>query len=267
MNAKKMKDIIIQRLDRSDWKFVFDAKNDKLRIEDKQSGKGMDISLPGTVSRWEESKEKAIDEVIYHIVEAMKAMTEKQKLDGKESTIYPVIRSASFPTETKDGKKLIYEDHTAETRIYYAVDLGNTYRLLDEKFAKDENWDIKRIKEVAKFNIRSLEVEYKQDTVAGNTFFFFNKNDGYDASRILNEQLLEKMNEMIDGKMVVAIPHQDVLIIGDIQNDDGYNVIGQMAMSFFAEGRVPITALPFEYEDKELEPIFVLVQTKQDSKK
>jgi uncharacterized protein YtpQ (UPF0354 family) len=36
-----------------------------------------------------------------------------------------------------------------------------------------------------------------------------------------------------------------------------------MAMSFFAEGRVPVTALPFLYKDKELEPIFILAKTKR----
>jgi uncharacterized protein YtpQ (UPF0354 family) len=34
--------------------------------------------------------------------------------------------------------------------------------------------------------------------------------------------------------------------------------LAQMAMSFFANGRVPITALSFLYEDGELEPIFIL---------
>jgi uncharacterized protein YtpQ (UPF0354 family) len=35
-----------------------------------------------------------------------------------------------------------------------------------------------------------------------------------------------------------------------------------MAMSFFANGHVPITALSFLYEDGELEPIFIMGKNK-----
>jgi uncharacterized protein YtpQ (UPF0354 family) len=54
------------------------------------------------------------------------------------------------------------------------------------------------------------------------------------------------------------VPHQDVLIVADLRNEIGYDIIAQMTMKFFFEGRVPITALSFMYENKELEPIFIL---------
>lgn len=260
MTNIKMKNILIDRLQRSNWTIDYDNKSEQLRIEDKETNLGMTVSVPTIVSKWEERKEKAIDEIVYYVEEALKAMAEKQNLAGKEKNIFPVIRSASFPTETKDGKKLIYEEHTAETRIYYALDLGTTYRLIDIPFAEQEGWKEEQVKQVARFNIRSLESTCKEDEVAGSKFYFINTNDGYDASRILNDSLLEKMAKKIEGTMTVAIPHQDVLIFGDIRNDNGYNILGQMTMHFFTEGRVPITALPFLYENKELEPIFVLAQ-------
>ncbi|HET7616516.1 MAG TPA: DUF1444 family protein, partial [Bacillales bacterium] len=89
-----------------------------------------------------------------------------------------------------------------------------------------------------------------------------NQNDGYDASRILNTGLLEEMNEKAEGTLTVAVPHQDVLVFGDIRNDSGYDVLGQMAMSFYTSGRVPITALPFIYENGQLEPIFIMARKK-----
>ena len=57
---------------------------------------------------------------------------------------------------------------------------------------------------------------------------------------------------------MLAVPHQDVLVIADIQNETGYDVLAQLTMNFFASGRVPITALSFLYKDGELEPIFIL---------
>ena len=70
-------------------------------------------------------------------------MGKEQTVAGSEKKIYPVIRSTSFPLESEDGIKFMTDDHTAETRIYYALDLGNTYRLIDEDFIQKEGLDPK----------------------------------------------------------------------------------------------------------------------------
>jgi uncharacterized protein YtpQ (UPF0354 family) len=258
MDSKQMRKELEKRLSRPDRTFSFDREKDQLRIENKQTGKGITISLPGIIAKWQTQKEKAIDEVVYYVEEGLQAMDHDIQLSGKEKSIFPVIRSTSFPKEAEEGVPFLYDDHTAETRIYYALDLGKTYRLIDEKLLKKEQWDADRVRETALFNVRTLPVTLKEDHVAGNTFYFLNTNDGYDASRILNKSFLKDMEKKITGRMTVAVPHQDVLIIGDIQNDTGFDVLAQMTMSFFANGYVPITALSFFYENEELEPIFIL---------
>ncbi len=263
MNSTKMNKELQKRLAHPDRRFEFDRKQDQLRIENKHTGKGMTISLAGIVAKWHEQKDAAIDEVVYYVEEGLGALESDPELSGKEKKIYPVIRSTSFPLESRENIPFLYDDHTAETRIYYALDLGNTYRLIDKKLLEKEQWDEKRIKETALFNVRSLSTDLKEDHVAGNTFYFLNKNDGYDASRILNDSFLKEMSTRMKGTMAVAVPHQDVLIIVDIENDTGYDILAQMTMSFFASGRVPITALSFLYEDGELEPIFILGKNKK----
>lgn len=262
MTSRKMAELIKERLQNKAWTSQFDREKDQLRIEDEITKKGMTISLPGIIAKWEEKKETALDELIYYIEEALTAMNDTQELSGKEKGIFPVIRSTSFPKESSDGMELMYEDHTAETRIYYALDLGNSYRLIDRKMMERENWTFSKIKEMARFNLRSLETSIKEDQVAGNVFYFLNANDGYDASRLLNDIILDSFHDKMEGAMAIAVPHQDVLIIADIRNETGYDILGQMAMSFFASGRVPITALSFLYENRELEPIFILAKNR-----
>ena len=262
MTSRKLVEILKEKLTNAQWQFDFDRKKDSLRIEDSTTNKGVTLSLPGIIAKWETSKEKAIDEVVYYVEEALIVMNGKQELTGKEKSIFPVIRSTSFPTESNDGIPLCFSEHTAETRIYYALDLGNTYRLIDEKMMEKENWTSDQLKEVSSFNIRSLMISVKEDNVAGNIFYFLNANDGYDASRILNESLLQSFEEKIEGKMAVAVPHQDVLIIVDVRNNTGYDILAQLTMSFFASGTVPITALSFLYENKKLEPVFILGKNK-----
>ncbi len=263
MDSIKMKNELQKRLAHEKRKFNYDREKDTLRIEDTETGKGITIALPGIIGKWHEQKETAIEEVVYYVEEGLEAMVSDQELSGKEKNIYPVIRSTSFPVKSNEDIPFIYDEHTAETRIYYALDLGTTYRLIDEKLLEKEGWERNRIKEIALFNVRSLSIETKTDVVAGNTFYFLNQNDGYDASRILNEAFLKEMKQKIKGTMALAVPHQDVLIIADIENNTGYDIIAQMTMSFFAAGRVPITALSFLYEDGELEPIFILGKNKK----
>ncbi|MBT2680731.1 DUF1444 domain-containing protein [Bacillus sp. ISL-35] len=264
MDSRKMRKELENRLQHPDRTFSYDREKDQLRIENKNTGRGITIALPGIVAKWQDHKEKAIDEVVYYVSEGLNAMESQLELSGKEKNIFPVIRSTSFPSEAEEGTPFLYDDHTAETRIYYALDLGTTYRLIDSKLLKKEGWSAGQVRETALFNVRSLSVKLKEDRVADNTFYFLNTNDGYDASRILNTSFLNEMKKRMKGTMAVAVPHQDVLIIADVENNTGYDILAQMTMSFFASGRVPITALSFLYENGELEPIFILGKTKKE---
>ncbi len=258
MDSLKMKKELERRLASDERTIRYDREKEQLRIENKSNGKGITISVADIAAKWHTEKEKAINEVVYYVEEGLRAMDSQIKFLGYEKNIYPVIRSTSFPTETNEGVAFLFDEHTAETRIFYALDMGKTYRLLDFTMLEREEWSASRVKEIALFNARSLPTPVKEDHVAGNLFYFLNTNDGYDASRILNKGFLNDFKKRITGEMLVAVPHQDVLIIADIRNQTGYDVLAQMTMSFFASGHVPITALSFVYENGELEPIFIL---------
>lgn len=267
MTSIKMKKILEERLKSPEFRTSYKRDNDVFRIEWKESKKGISVRLPQVIAKYNERGNEAIDELVDHLEEALTIMNEEHQLTGMEKHIFPVIRSTSFPTEKKDGTPMVTKEHTAETRIFYALDLGKSYRLIDEAFLQSENWTAERIHENALFNVRSLSTEFKVDTVSDNDFYFVATQDGYDASRILNESFLEEMSKKCTGELAVAVPHQDVLILADIQNDTGYDILAQMTMQFFAEGRIPITSLAFIYEDKKLEPVFILAKNKPRNKK
>lgn len=256
----QLKNLLKKKLANKERKIIYNKKEDKLRVEDINTGKGITLSLPGVMGRYEKDKEAAIDEVVYYIDEALNAMAVSEQLKGNETRIFPVIRSTSFPTEKNDGTKLVYRDHTAETRIFYAIDMNQSYQLITSTQLNEEGITQESIDEIARFNLKSLPAEPKKDEVAGNIFYFFNHNDGYDASRILNHRLIQGMEKQATGKLVAAVPHQDVLILGDIQNNQGYDVLAQMTMQFFTTGNIPITSLPFYVEDGQFNPIFIMAK-------
>lgn len=262
MDIETFRKKLEERLQGKNRSFSFDEEKSLLRIEHTVLKKGVDLDINKVLAKHEKDRERALDDAVHFIQTSFEAMEKDIILKGKEKYIYPVIRSTSFPTKTKTGEELLYSEHTAETRIYYALDMGEAYTLLEKNTIEKAGFTEEEIKETALFNVRALDVSYKIDEVAGNIYYFINTNDGYDASRILNESFLEEMEAKIQGDMVVAVPHQDVLIIADIRNDSGYDVMGQMTFRFFSNGRVPITALPFIYENREFEPIFILARKK-----
>ncbi|MEB2300976.1 DUF1444 domain-containing protein [Lysinibacillus xylanilyticus] len=263
ITSEQLVSLLKQQLNEEKFDFEFDKKHDKLRLNHKKIGKGMELSLPGILAKYNDKQGAAIDEVVYTIEQTFNAM-EQEKEQGFQTTtqIYPVIRATSYPQASKEGHAFITTEHTAETRIFYALDLGKTYRFIDESMLEVLQLTVEQVRDMARFSVKQLPAVYKKDEVAGNVFYFVNANDGYDASRILNESFLKDMQTKIEGDMTLSVPHQDVLIVGDIRNETGYDVLAQMTMHFFAVGTVPITSLSFIYEDGELEPIFILAKNR-----
>ncbi len=271
MKSDELVEILKSRLPSKQFKWQYDIEANRVRLDHVGLNKGMEISLSDIITRYEEKKERAIDEVVHTIDATFRAMeVEQEKGFQGNHLVYPVIRSTSFPQETSEGHRFIMKDHTAETRIYYSLDLGDTYRLIDESMLPLLKLSETEIMESALFNVRTLSTTMKKDQVSGNFYYFVNNNDGYDASRILNSAFLKEMSEKVEGDMTVSVPHQDVLIIGDIRNTTGYDVLAQMTMQFFTTGTVPVTSLSFIYENEKLEPIFIMAKnrvTRKERKK
>lgn len=263
MKEQQMVEAIKARLGNDQFTYTFDTETNRLRLQHKKTERGMEIAISQVVAKYQEKQQAAIDEVVYTVQQTFAAMTQEavEGFVGK-NTIYPVVRSTSFPQKSKEGNTFLTTEHTAETRIFYALDLGNTYRLIDESMLPELALSAQQVKEAARFALGGLGTDVKRDEVAGSIFYFVNYNDGYDASRILNEKFLQQMREKIQGDMTLSVPHQDVLIIGDIRDEVGYDVLAQLTMHYFSVGMVPITSLSFVYDNGELEPIFILAKNK-----
>lgn len=256
-----LKKMIENRLGNEDWRFIYDREKEDLRIEGIESNKGMSVSLNSAVAKYEAEGEEAFNELIYYIKEALSAMHSETIF--LEEQIRPVIRATSFPSEKEEGNLFVTDEHTAETRIYYAIDSEKTYQLIDEKLLVKSGYTKEQLHSIALFNLRKMPVQVKEDIVADNTFYFVRTNDGYDASRVLNSTFIKEIQSKVKGELLVGIPHGDVLILADIRNNIGYDIMAQMNMSFFASGKIPITSLSFAYENEKLMPVFILGKQKK----
>ncbi|UNP86999.1 DUF1444 domain-containing protein [Staphylococcus equorum] len=258
MNVFQMRDKLKDRLSKPEVNFTFNREDETLRISRVDNGKGVTVKVATIVAKYKEQKENIVDEIVYYVEEAIEQMKGEGLSEVNSAQIMPVLRSPSFDKKDKDGNAFVIEEHTAETNIYYVVDLGKSYRLMDEKMLESMKLSKQQLKEMALFNVRKLDNKYTTDEVKGNIFYFINSNDGYDASRILNTTFLNEIQDQCEGEMLVAVPHQDVLIIADIRNKTGYDVMAHLTMEFFTKGLVPITSLSLGYDKGHFEPIFIL---------
>jgi len=267
MNIFQLKDKVIEKLSekRSDFNTSFDREKEMLRVERQDNKKGINVSLSKAMDKFKKDS-NFVDEIVYYIDETLERMKE-EKIDPEQAVIYPVVRSTSFPDKTKSGVDFIKDSHTNETDIYYAIDFNKSYRLIDEELASSLGMRQEDIRILADNNLRKLKIELSRDTIQENDFYFVNHNDGYDASRILNEGFLNEMHGKCEGEMMVGLPHQDVLIIADVKNNVGYDIMAQMMMQYFAEGLTPITSLSFSYREKKLEPVFILGKQRNYNKR
>ncbi|AQY51359.1 DUF1444 domain-containing protein [Paenilisteria weihenstephanensis] len=260
MTTMKMKERLEKELASAARTFRYDRDKDTLKVT--EAGNSITLSIPQIIANWQENGEVAVEKIVYYVEEGLKASQANIDIRASLPNVYPVIRATSFPRKTKDDKALLVEDHTAETAIFYVVDVGSSYRFIEEDALSGTDVTLDDVRMAAFSNLRTRATTMKKDTVSDNDYYFVRTNDGYDASRILNEPFLEEMRAKIQGEMVLAVPHQDVLIIADIRNNTGYDVLAHMTMDFFSSGLAPITSLPLVYNDGKLEPIFIMAKNR-----
>ena len=206
--------------------------------------------------------DKKIEEFIYYVVGNFNAQKKLSIDDRTEAelleNIFPVVRASSF---NKDNERdLVSFDHTNETKIYLAYDFKDGYKLLDSSFLSRFSKTKEEFLGFAKNNLEKLPLKYNVDEVAGNKFYFLNAKDGYDGARIIDKNVLNHFYDKIGASFYVGLPHQDTLIIADVQNKQGLEVLQKMMVHFFTEGLVPITTITFKYDGKELESYFIFVE-------
>lgn len=226
-----------------------------LKVSNPKTGNGVTVNISKLDSMYETAGDKVVDEYVYYINETLQSDKSEIKLADNLDKIFPVIRSTSFPKND-----LVFVEHTAETTVFFAYDTGSGYHLIDRHASDAAGLSNEQLLEISKENLAKKSFQNKKQTVAGNDFYFVNTNDGYDASRILLTNKLNEISANFEGETVISTPHQDVLIIADIKNPSGYDVIAHLCMDFFTRGDIPITSLSFKFNGESLEPIFIMAK-------
>ncbi|MFF2528488.1 DUF1444 family protein [Brevibacillus sp. DP1.3A] len=187
----------------------------------------------------------------------MKELDRQLRVSGQEHNIYPVLRHASMIN--KYPERWVVKEHTADTYVLYALDQGEGYALIEKRMLQEAGWTSEQLHSYALENLRKLPFSVKSQEVGGQHIHFISPTDGYAASRILLDSFLEEMDQKKQGDSLgVAIPHQDVLIVADMTGEAGAHLLARLTYDFASKGQVPISVLPFYWEEGELTPFLVV---------
>ncbi|MET3288688.1 UNVERIFIED_CONTAM: uncharacterized protein YtpQ (UPF0354 family) [Brevibacillus sp. OAP136] len=182
-----------------------------------------------------------------------------RSLTGQEGRVFPIIRHRSFLDGAKEAPTIVSRPHTAETIILYVCDVGKGYFLISHAMLTEAGLSEDMLNQLAMDNLRALPMKSRTQELGGNHITFISPPDGYAASRILLDDLLESHVAQKKGPHLgVAIPHQDVLIIADLADEKGAQLLARLTMDFASKGDTPICPIPFLYEKGELE-MFLIV--------
>jgi uncharacterized protein YtpQ (UPF0354 family) len=243
------------------------AEGDGLRLGSERAEERQ-ISLEQLYARVERQPERR-RELLYSFVAQVLAgvhgILANRRIAGKERHVFPVIRHASFADRQEN--RLVLRKHTEETVIAYALDQEQGYVLIDEEMLAAAGWSKAMLHQQAMENLQTLPVPVRTQQIGGNLIHFISPTDGYAASRVLLADLLQRYDREKTGKSLgVAVPHQDVLILGDLHDDQGAQLLARLTYDFAVKGPVPISPLPFLYEDGELQPYIVVRHQEKGTK-
>ena len=102
MTSRQLANELKSRLTNDNWSHQFDREKDTLRIEDKQTGKGITLELPPIIAKWEVKPDETIDEIVYYVKEALSAMKgEAQHISGKEKQMFVLKTKTHLRTKRK----------------------------------------------------------------------------------------------------------------------------------------------------------------------
>jgi uncharacterized protein YtpQ (UPF0354 family) len=212
-------------------------------------------SLYTRIERNPEERREALYAFVSQVAALIRGQSADRQLTGQEANIYPVIRHAS----QAKGANWIARQHTEETVVAYALDHGDGYSLIDGEMLRDAGWSDEKLHRCAMDNLERLPYSIKTQYIGEHAIHFISPTDGYAASRVLLQPLLDEMDRTKTGNSLgVAVPHQDVLILADLHDDNGAQLLARLTFDFASKGPTPICPLPFFYEQGELIPFLVV---------
>ncbi len=152
--------------------------------------------------------------------------------------LVPIIEPAKWAIELAqyDISLPVHQRFVAGLFISYQLDFPEFQISLSpdsiQQFMGEFNPTIQRIHEVAIHNLRQ-RTSLPNFNFSDQGTIIYKAQDRFTASRILLPEFLNAWQNLITGKLLIAIPHRDVIFaFGDEDNDQVHEMQGRISSEF-----------------------------------
>jgi uncharacterized protein YtpQ (UPF0354 family) len=155
--------------------------------------------------------------------------------------IVPRVKNRNFTTALleqgiPEDQMTLVDPLFGELLITYAFDLPRSFQMVSENCLVDLGLTKEEVKSIAIENLRKQIPEIKRQ---GNPPLMTIVTGGnLEACVILLQEFWQFLSQKIPGKIVISVPHRDILFVTSSESEDGLKQIRKATADIFGKDKV-----------------------------
>lgn len=233
-----------------------------LELDIEVDGETVSIGLDNAYRQYR-SDPDGLDRILHAHVSTIGSW--RTELDTETTgSIRPVIKSDDYLAQLReivdaqgnssDELPLIYSELAENLNILYVLDTEYSMSMIDRKSADEMRLSESGLRAIAVENLMDffadIEISVESmETKDGGVIAYLVADGNYEASAILIDELLETLDESLQGRLIVFVPARDLFIVTGTDEPGGYEAAQEISTNLYRESAYVISPHAYVIQD------------------
>ena len=226
----------------------------ELEVEIEVDGQSVSIGLDNAYRQYQADPE-GLERILHAHVATIGSW--RAELDTETTgSIRPVIKSDDYLAELRsmttargisdDEFPFVYTELADDLNVLYVLDTEYSMSMIDRKSADDMRLSETGLMAIATENLMDFFAEIaisveSLETNDGGIVAYLVADGNYEASAILIDELIETLDESLEGDLIVFVPARDLFIVTGTAEPGGYEAASEISTNLFNESAYVIS--------------------------
>lgn len=226
----------------------------ELEVEIEVDGQSVSIGLDNAYRQYQADPD-GLERILHAHVATVGSW--RAELDTETTgSIRPVTKSDDYLAELRsmttargvsdDEFPFIYTELADDLNVLYVLDTEYSMSMIDRKSADDMRLSETGLRAIATENLMDFFAEIaisveSLETNDGGIVAYLVADGNYEASAILIDELIETLDESLDGDLIVFVPAPDLFIVTGTAEPGGYEAASEISTNLFNESAYVIS--------------------------